>query len=41
MSGFADDNDPASDLGESVVALVTKPFSSETLMRALSKIEPR
>jgi PAS domain S-box-containing protein len=41
MSGFADDNDPASDLGESVVALVTKPFSSETLMRALSRIEPR
>lgn len=40
MTGYADDDDPAGDLGESVVALVVKPFSSETLMRALSKIEP-
>ncbi|MCX6543178.1 MAG: response regulator [Acidobacteria bacterium] len=41
VSGFADDNDAAADLGSSVIALVTKPFSSDTLMRALSKIGSR
>ncbi len=36
MSGFADASDDASDLGESVVALIAKPFSAATLVRALA-----
>jgi hypothetical protein len=41
MSGYADDSAPVVDLGESVVALVAKPFSAETLTRALERIESR
>lgn len=41
MSGYTDDSAPAVDLEASVVALVAKPFSAETLMRALAKTEPQ
>jgi len=36
MSGFADPNDDTSGLGQSVVALVTKPFSADALLRAVA-----